>query len=114
MPFTKPIELSRYSLTNETVTHSIIVTILRYASSQQAKKAFEMSWGARPAAPKKMKADRWDAAHRWPTDLCLLKSNYVVGLYDVPSDFSTDKTDRLLGALADNIAKAEPGVAGGP
>ncbi len=117
MPSTKPFELSRYALTNETVTHPIAVTILHYASPQQAKETFEMSRRGRPAAPEERKLSHWDAAHKWQkqpfrqVDICLLKGNYVVGVYDLPSDFSTEKTDRLLDALADNIAKAEPGGA---
>ncbi len=117
MPSTKPLELSRYALTNETTTHPIAVTVLHYASSQQAKKAFEMSWRGRPAAPKAMKSPYWDAAHEWlkqpfrKVDMFLLKGNYVVGVYDLLSDFSTEKTDGLLHALADDIAKTEPGGA---
>jgi hypothetical protein len=116
MPSTKPLELSRYALTNEVVTRPIVVTILRYPSSQQAKKAFDMSWAGRPAAPKAVNSPYWDAAHQWQVSLqqvdrFLLKGNYVVGVYDLPSDSSTEETDRLLHALADNIAKAEPGGA---
>ena len=120
MPSTKPLMLSRYALTNETVTHPIVVTILHYANPQQAKKAFEMSWRGRPAAPEEMKVSHWDAAHKWQkqpfplVDICSLKGNYVVGVYDLPSDFSAEKTNGLLDALADNMAKAEPdGAANG-
>src|SRR3954470_15982356 len=38
---TKPLEMSRYALTNETVAQPITITILRYAGAEQAKKAFE-------------------------------------------------------------------------
>jgi hypothetical protein len=112
MASTKPVEMSRYALTNETVTQPITVTILRYANSQQAKKAFEMSWAGRPAAPKTMNSPYWDAAHGWQTslqgvDMFLLKGDYAVGVYNLPSE----KSDVLLHALADNIAKAEPGGA---
>src|SRR5437762_1323984 len=107
MSSTKPLELSRYALTNETVTHPVAVTILHYVSPQQAKKAFQASWAGRPAAPEKIKPDHWDAGHKWQKqtllDICLLKRNYVVGVYDLPSDFSAEQTGRLLDALADNI-----------
>ena len=117
MPSTKPLELSRYALTNETMTHPIVLTVLHYASSQQAKRAFEISGKGRPAAPKAMKSPYWDAAHEWlkhpfqQVDMFLLKGNYVLGVYDLPSDFSTEKTNRLLRVLADDLAKAEPGGA---
>ena len=111
MASTKPMEMSRYALTNETVTQPITVTILRYASAEHAKKAFEMSWAGRPAAPKDFKIVHWDAAHRWTTDMFLLKGNYAVGLYALPPDFSTKQTESLLDALANNIVKAGQGGA---
>lgn len=112
MASTKPAEMSRYALTNKTVTQPITVTILLYASAEQAKKAFEMSWKGRPAAPKTLNSPYWDAAHEWQTslqgvDIFLLKGNYAVGVYDLPSK----KSDELLHALADNIVKAEQGGA---
>ena len=120
MQSTKPLTLSRYALTNETVTHPIAVTILHYASPQQAKGAFAMSLRGRPAGPEEIKVSHWAAAHKWQkqperlVDLCLLKGNYVVGVYDLSSDFSTEKTSRLLDALAANIAQAGPdGAANG-
>lgn len=111
MASTKPLEMSRYPLSNKTVSKPIAVTILRYASAEQAKKAFEMSWSGRPAAPKDIKVVHWDAAHRWTTDMFLLKGNYAVGLYALPPDFSATQTESLLDALVSNIAKAEPGGA---
>jgi hypothetical protein len=109
MASTKPLEMSRYALTNDTVTRPITVTILHYASPEQAKKAFQMSSGGRPAAPKAINSPYWEAAHEWQTslqgvDVFLLKGNYAVGVYDLPSE----KSDRLLRALADTIAKSEP------
>ena len=110
---TKPLEMSRYALTNKTVSKPIAVTILRYASAEEAKKAFETSGRGRPAAPKDLKVAHWDAAHRWTTDIFLLKGNYAVGVYALPPGFSAEQTDHLLDALAGNIAKAEGGEANG-
>lgn len=107
MPATNPLEKSRYALTDKTLDHPLTVTILRYASAEDAKKAFELSWGSRPQAPNDLKIERWDAAHRWPTDIFLLKRDYVVGLYDMPLDFSTTRMNQVLEALADYVAKAE-------
>lgn len=103
-----PWEVSRYALTNESLNTPLLVTILRYAGPEEAKKAFELSWKARPQAPDHVPVGGWDAAHRWPADLYLLKGNYLVGLYQLPSDFSAEQMDKLLQALADDIAKAEP------
>jgi hypothetical protein len=117
MPSTEPLELSRYMLTNETITRPITVTIMHYASSQQARKAFEMSERGRPAAPRAVKSFYWEAAHEWlklpfeQVDMFLLKGNDVVGVSDLPLDFSKKETDRLLHALADGIAKTESGGA---
>jgi hypothetical protein len=111
MSDTKPLELSRYSLTKETLKRPLAVTILRYSSPEKARKAFQMSWAGRPQAPNELKVIHWDAAHRWTTDICLLKGDYVVGLYDLPSDFSGAALNELLEALSDNIAKADGGAA---
>ena len=66
-----------------------------------------MSGRGRPQAPQEVKVVHWDAAHRWTTDMFLLKGNYVVGLYSLPPDFSAERTYGLLQALAHYIAKAE-------
>jgi hypothetical protein len=114
MPSTKPLGLSRYALTNESLNHPLIITILHYTSAEIAKNAFALSSRSRPKGPEELKVIHWDAAHRWQTgyrsqtDMCLLKGNYVVGVYALPSDSSTERTGRLLEALADNISSAEP------
>jgi len=114
MPFTKPLELSRYALTNGSLDHPLIVNVLRYTNSASAKKAFKLSWVGRPKAPEQLTVVHWDAARRWhtdyrgQTDICLLKGDYVVGVYGLPSDFSQESTDNLLKALAYSLAKAEP------
>jgi hypothetical protein len=114
MSYTKPLELSQYALTNESLSHPIILTILHYTNTEDGKKAFELSWRSRPKAPDDLKIARWDAAHSWQTgyrsqrDMCLLKKNYVVCVYDLPSDLSVSKTDKLLEVLADTIADTKP------
>lgn len=116
MPYTKPLELSRYALTNESLNHPIIITILHYTNTGDAKRAFEFSGGSRPKAPDDLKVTHWDAAHSWQTgyrsqtDECLLKKNYVVCIYDLPSDLSANQTGKLLEALVDNIADTKPKV----
>ena len=104
----KPSEVSRYALTNETLDRPLLLTILRYPGDAEAKKAYELSWSARPQAPRKVTARGWDAAHGWPTDMYLLEGKNLVRLYQLPPDFSAEQMDKLLEALADNIAKAEP------
>ena len=112
MPSTKPLELSRYALTNGSLDHPLIVTVLRYTNSESAKKAFELSWAGRPKAPEQLTVVHWDAAHRWQklprqADICLLRRRHVVVVYDLPSDFPKESTDSLLEALASSVAKAE-------
>ena len=112
MPITKPLDMSQYTLTNEAVTHPIIVTILHYANLQEAKRAFEVSWASRPSAPETVKSPYWDVGHEWrqlpfhKVDMILLKNNNIVGVYDLPSDFSTKEIDVLLHGLADNVARS--------
>ncbi len=113
MPSTEPSHLCRYALTNETLERPLVAAILHYPSREKAKRAFKMSWAGRPQAPKALKALHWDGAHRWPTDICLLKDHYVVVLYDLPPDLSEAQTRKLLEALADNLAQAEDGAASG-
>jgi hypothetical protein len=114
MASTKPSDISRYALTNDTLTHPIVVTILHYPTPEKAKRAFGMSAGGRQQAPSKFEVSHWDAAHRWTNvgDMYLLKGDYLVGVYSLPSDFSGSKLERLLDALADSIAKAKPSNAG--
>ena len=112
MVYPKPTEMSRYWLTNETLVRPLVLTILRYPGPDKAKKAFEASWASRQVAPKPIKLSHWDAAHRWTTDVCLLKGDYVVALYDLPLEYPPAKTSKLFEALADYIAKAEPGEGG--
>jgi hypothetical protein len=112
MPYTNPLELSLYALTNALLKQPLTVTILRYTNSETARKAFELSWASRPQAPKDLKVPHWDAAHRWQklpwqADICLLKRRHVVVVYDLPSDFPKESTDSLLEALASSVAKAE-------
>ena len=114
MASTKPSDISRYALTNETLGHPIVVTILHYPAPEKAKKAFEMSAGGRPQAPSKFEVSHWDAAHRWTNvgDMYLLKGDYLVGVYTLPSNFSGTKLDGLLDALANSIAKVKSSDAG--
>ncbi|HEY1787597.1 MAG TPA: discoidin domain-containing protein [Verrucomicrobiae bacterium] len=112
MPHTKPLETSRYALTNETLERPLVVTILRYRDVEEAKKAFESSIAGRPQYPQSLKVIHWDAAHRWTRydsneDIYLLKDKYVVGLFDLPLTFPAAKTSKLFEALADYIAKAK-------
>ena len=109
IPYTKPLDISRYALTNVTLTHPIYVTILHYPAPEQARQAFELSFGGRPQAPDKFEAPHWDAAHRWPSasNMYLLKRDYLVGVYRLPSDFPGAKLDGLLAALADSLTKAQ-------
>jgi hypothetical protein len=110
MSYTKPSNISRYALTNDTLTHPIVVTILHYPTPEKAKKAFEMSAGGRQQAPSKFEVSHWDAAHRWTDigDMYLLKGDYLVGVYRLPSDFSGTALEGLLDALANCIARVEP------
>jgi hypothetical protein len=112
MSDTNPSDISRYALTNDTLTHPIVVTILHYPTPEKAKKAFEMSARGRQQGPKKVDVTHWDAAHRWASvgDMYLLKGDYLVGVYSLPSDFSENRLERLLDALANSIsiAKAKP------
>ena len=111
IPSTKPSDISRHALTNDTLTHPIAVTILHYPTPKEAKKAFEMSAGGRPQVPKKVDVAHWDAAHRWTNvggDMYLLKGDYLVGVYSLPSDFSGTRLEGLLDALAKSIAKVKP------
>jgi hypothetical protein len=112
MSYTKPSDISRYALTNGTLIHPIVVTILHYPTSEKAKKAFEMSAGGRQQGPKKVDVAHWDAAHRWTNvgDMYLLKGDYLVGVYSLPPDFSENRLEGLLDALANSIsiAKAKP------
>jgi hypothetical protein len=112
MPETKPLELSRYSLTSETLKRPLVITILRYSSPEKASKAFQISRMGRPRSPMELAVIHWDAAHRWTTDVCLLKGVCVVSLYDLPAEFPAEAMNKLLEALAVNIAKTEPGSAG--
>jgi hypothetical protein len=114
MASTKPLDISRYALTNETLAHPIVVTILHYVAPEKAKKAFEMSARGRPQGPSKFEVSHWDAAHRWANigDMYLLKGDYLVGVYSLPSDFSGTKLERLLDALANSIAKVKSSDAG--
>lgn len=113
MSYTKPSDISRYALTNGTLTHPIVVTILHYPTSEEAKKAFETSARGRQQGPKKVDVAHWDAAHRWMNvgDMYLLKGDSLVGVYSLPSDFSGNRLERLLDALANSIAKAKPSQA---
>ena len=114
MSDTKPSDISRYALTNNTLTHPIVVTILHYPTPEKAKKAFEMSARGRPQGPKKVEVAHWDAAHCWTSvgDMYLLRSDYLVGVYSLPSDFTGTKLEGLLDALANSLAKVKPSDAG--
>ncbi|HWD93168.1 MAG TPA: hypothetical protein VG938_12560 [Verrucomicrobiae bacterium] len=109
MSHTEPSDLSRYALTNDTLAHPIVVTILHYPTPEKAKKAFEMSARGRPQAPSKFEVSHWDSAHRWAEagDIYLLKDDYLVGVYRLPPDFSDVKLKGLLHSLAGSIAKVE-------
>ncbi len=116
MPYTNPLELSVYALTNVLLMRPLTVTILCFTNSETARKAFELSWGSRPQAPKDLKVPHWDGAHRWQkqarqADVCLLKRSHVVVVYDLPSDFPKERMDSLLEALASSVARAEDGAA---
>jgi hypothetical protein len=111
MPFTDPLEVSQYELTNQALNHRIFVTILRYANSETAGKAFDLSSRSRPQAPGRFDAaPAWGAAHNWQkglqTDVYLLKGKYVVAIYDLPSDLAAEQTGKLLEALSSHIGKA--------
>ena len=109
MASTQPSDTSRYALTSDTLTHPIVVTVLHYPTPQKAKEAFEMSAGGRPQAPSKFKVLHCGAAHRWMKvgDMYLLRSDYLVGVYGLPPDFSGTKLKGLLDALANSIAKVK-------
>lgn len=105
MQFTKPSNFTRYALTNSTTKQPVLIAILKYKSSNDARKAFEMSWAGRPQAPQTLEVPHWDAAHIWQTealhlaDLSLFKQNYFVGVYNLSSGVSTNS---LINALADS------------
>lgn len=111
--FTPPLELSRYALTDESLAHPLVVTVLRYASPEKAKRAFQASWGSRQVGPQPLKIAHWDAAHRWipyrdASDTYLLKGDYVIGLFRLPLDLPDAKKSQLFDALVNFTTKTEP------
>ncbi|MGH7941092.1 MAG: discoidin domain-containing protein, partial [Limisphaerales bacterium] len=114
MPYTKPLEISRYVDIEDISSLPGIITILRYSSPEEAKRAYQESFIGRPQAPEPLKAVHWDAAHEWTkvgvrgtTDMYLLKGDYLVGLYGLPPFCPAATIDKLLETLAGNIVKAE-------
>jgi hypothetical protein len=111
--FTPPLELSRYALIDESIEHPLVVTILRYASPEKAKRVFEASGRDRQAGPQPLKMAHWDAAHRWiayrgASDTYLLKGDYVISLFRLPLDLPDAKKSQLFEALVNYTTKTEP------